>query len=115
MNCFMIWGLNIVTYYNAYCFRTEALKSLEKVRETEETKAQIKISALELKVHISLVTWELVGVLRRGLTHLYLLCHLCFSLKLMEKSSEDNRASGDQTNVSTTNSLMAELEGMSLL
>lgn len=102
-------------YLNPHCFRTEALKRLQRLRETEEAEAQIKISALELKVHISLATCEPVGVLRGELTHLVLLCLRCVSLKLMEKSSEDSQDSEDQANVSTINSLMAQLEGMSLL
>lgn len=104
-----------MTCFNIYCFRTEALKSLERLRETEETEAQIKISALELKVYISLATCEPVAVLRGELTHLFLLCLLRFVLKLMEKSSEDSRESEDRANVSTINSLMAQIEGMSLL
>lgn len=42
----------VITQFNPYCVRTESLMSLETLRETEKTEAQIKISALELKVRV---------------------------------------------------------------
>lgn len=87
------------------------MTSLERLRETEKTEALNKISALELKVHLCITTCEPAGVLRGELTHL-LFRLLCFSLKLKEKASEETQDGEGQANVSATDSLKVQLEGM---
>lgn len=120
------WPIEYVTSFHPHCVRDDALKSLERLREMEITEAQIKVSALELQVqslqhdqtvnqtHTSMFNhmWTSRYVERAHILSFY---HLFSSWKLMKKTSEDSHDGEAHANVSTTESLRAQLEGISLL